>query len=97
MRLEEHWKRLRQTEFYKHSQEESLKMKERLTALGKVVKEDSALAQLVSKQTRRIVKSYSHNGVYQHSEIEGCEAWSCCMSRVKECPGCVVQRRKRCS
>jgi hypothetical protein len=93
MRLEEHRKRLRQADYYRQYQEESLKVKERRIALGKVVNEDFVPAQLVSKQTRRIVKTYSHNGVYQLFEIEGCEAWSCCMNRVKESPGCVVQRR----
>lgn len=42
---------------------------------------------------RRVVKHYSHNGVWQHSEIEGCFAWSCCMNRTQESAGCVVTKR----
>jgi len=37
-------------------------------------------------------KEYEHLGEWMYSDIEGCEAWSCCMNTRFDGPGCSVQK-----
>ena len=46
----------------------------------------------------QVVRGYEHRGCWAHSEVEGCEVWSCCMNSRRDSQGCtssvIVDQRR---
>ena len=34
------------------------------------------------------VRHWEHRGAWEHNPLEGCHAWSCCVSTVRDSKGC---------